>query len=88
MQQRKSYYTGATLKPCSACLSENIEFSVAFLKTLSLKLKTTSLCNSLFSYLTGGLLIASAHFGAYVCGMDIDYSTVHGLGMFFHYIAV
>ncbi|XP_042323060.1 tRNA (guanine(10)-N2)-methyltransferase homolog isoform X2 [Sceloporus undulatus] len=29
---------------------------------------------------TGGLLIASAHFGAYVCGTDIDYSTVHGLG--------
>ncbi|XP_053141266.1 tRNA (guanine(10)-N2)-methyltransferase homolog isoform X2 [Hemicordylus capensis] len=29
---------------------------------------------------TGGLLIASAHFGAYVFGTDIDYSTVHGLG--------
>ncbi|XP_015279318.1 PREDICTED: tRNA (guanine(10)-N2)-methyltransferase homolog isoform X2 [Gekko japonicus] len=29
---------------------------------------------------TGGLLIAAAHFGAYVCGTDIDYSTVHGLG--------
>uniref|UniRef100_A0A6J0TH37 tRNA (guanine(10)-N(2))-methyltransferase TRMT11 n=1 Tax=Pogona vitticeps TaxID=103695 RepID=A0A6J0TH37_9SAUR len=29
---------------------------------------------------TGGLLIASAHFGAYVCGTDIDYNTVHGLG--------
>ncbi|XP_069463607.1 tRNA (guanine(10)-N2)-methyltransferase homolog isoform X2 [Ambystoma mexicanum] len=29
---------------------------------------------------TGGLLIPSAHFGAYVCGMDIDYNTVHGIG--------
>ncbi|XP_068933562.1 tRNA (guanine(10)-N2)-methyltransferase homolog isoform X3 [Petaurus breviceps papuanus] len=28
---------------------------------------------------TGGLLIPSAHFGAYVCGTDIDYNTVHGL---------
>ncbi|NXS49092.1 TRM11 methyltransferase, partial [Balaeniceps rex] len=30
---------------------------------------------------TGGLLISSAHFGAYVCGTDIDYNTIHGLGM-------
>ncbi|XP_027704411.1 tRNA (guanine(10)-N2)-methyltransferase homolog isoform X2 [Vombatus ursinus] len=29
---------------------------------------------------TGGLLIPSAHFGAYVCGTDIDYNTIHGLG--------
>ncbi|XP_021248746.1 tRNA (guanine(10)-N2)-methyltransferase homolog isoform X1 [Numida meleagris] len=29
---------------------------------------------------TGGLLISSAHFGAYVCGTDIDYNTIHGLG--------
>ncbi|XP_057594210.1 tRNA (guanine(10)-N2)-methyltransferase homolog isoform X6 [Hippopotamus amphibius kiboko] len=29
---------------------------------------------------TGGLLIASAHFGAYVYGTDIDYNTIHGLG--------
>ncbi|XP_009983619.1 PREDICTED: tRNA (guanine(10)-N2)-methyltransferase homolog, partial [Tauraco erythrolophus] len=29
---------------------------------------------------TGGLLISSAHFGAYVCGADIDYNTIHGLG--------
>ncbi|KAL9864860.1 tRNA (guanine(10)-N(2))-methyltransferase TRMT11 isoform 2-T2 [Geothlypis trichas] len=28
---------------------------------------------------TGGLLISSAHFGAYVCGTDIDYNTIHGL---------
>ncbi|XP_074920023.1 tRNA (guanine(10)-N(2))-methyltransferase TRMT11 isoform X9 [Chelonoidis abingdonii] len=28
----------------------------------------------------GGLLISSAHFGAYVCGTDIDFNTVHGLG--------
>lgn len=30
---------------------------------------------------TGGLLISSAHFGAYVCGTDIDYNTIHGLGV-------
>ncbi|XP_078505053.1 tRNA (guanine(10)-N(2))-methyltransferase TRMT11 [Lissotriton helveticus] len=29
---------------------------------------------------TGGLLLSSAHFGAYVCGTDIDYNTVHGIG--------
>ncbi|XP_031757878.1 tRNA (guanine(10)-N2)-methyltransferase homolog isoform X3 [Xenopus tropicalis] len=29
---------------------------------------------------TGGLLVSSAHFGAYVCGTEIDYNTVHGLG--------
>ncbi|KAM4692977.1 tRNA (guanine(10)-N(2))-methyltransferase TRMT11 [Discoglossus pictus] len=29
---------------------------------------------------TGGLLVSCAHFGAYVCGTDIDYNTVHGLG--------
>ncbi|XP_077018943.1 tRNA (guanine(10)-N(2))-methyltransferase TRMT11 isoform X5 [Tamandua tetradactyla] len=29
---------------------------------------------------TGGLLLASARFGAYVCGTDIDYNTVHGVG--------
>ncbi|XP_066104027.1 tRNA (guanine(10)-N2)-methyltransferase homolog isoform X2 [Saccopteryx bilineata] len=29
---------------------------------------------------TGGLLVASAHFGAYVYGTDIDYNTLHGLG--------
>ncbi|XP_041418095.1 tRNA (guanine(10)-N2)-methyltransferase homolog isoform X1 [Xenopus laevis] len=28
---------------------------------------------------TGGLLVSSAHFGAYVCGTEIDYNTVHGL---------
>lgn len=37
----------------------------------------------LFILLAGGLLIASAHFGAYVCGTDIDYNIVHGLGMSF-----
>ncbi|KAM5283039.1 LOW QUALITY PROTEIN: tRNA (guanine(10)-N(2))-methyltransferase TRMT11 [Hipposideros larvatus] len=30
--------------------------------------------------LLGGLLVAAAHFGAYVYGTDIDYNTVHGLG--------
>ncbi|KAG8444262.1 hypothetical protein GDO86_009446 [Hymenochirus boettgeri] len=29
---------------------------------------------------TGGLLVSCAHFGAYVCGTEIDYSTAHGLG--------
>ncbi|KAM4771010.1 tRNA (guanine(10)-N(2))-methyltransferase TRMT11 [Rhinophrynus dorsalis] len=29
---------------------------------------------------TGGLLVSCAHFGAYVCGTEIDYNTVHGLG--------
>ncbi|CAH2249702.1 tRNA (guanine(10)-N2)-methyltransferase homolog [Pelobates cultripes] len=29
---------------------------------------------------TGGLLVPCAHFGAYVCGSEIDYNTAHGLG--------
>lgn len=40
-----------------------------------------SLLFSSFLSCVGGLLISSAHFGAYVCGTDIDYNTIHGLGM-------
>ncbi|KAL4657507.1 hypothetical protein GN956_G4280 [Arapaima gigas] len=29
---------------------------------------------------TGSLLVACSHFGAYVCGTDIDYNIVHGIG--------
>ncbi|XP_018419306.1 PREDICTED: tRNA (guanine(10)-N2)-methyltransferase homolog [Nanorana parkeri] len=29
---------------------------------------------------TGGLLVPCAHFGAYVCGTEIDYNTAHGRG--------
>ncbi|XP_053737182.1 tRNA (guanine(10)-N2)-methyltransferase homolog isoform X1 [Synchiropus splendidus] len=29
---------------------------------------------------TGSLLVACSHFGAYVCGADIDYNTIHGRG--------
>uniref|UniRef100_UPI00358F1B35 tRNA (guanine(10)-N2)-methyltransferase homolog isoform X5 n=1 Tax=Myxine glutinosa TaxID=7769 RepID=UPI00358F1B35 len=29
---------------------------------------------------TGSLLVASAHYGAYVTGGDIDYNTIHGIG--------
>ncbi|KAM3873189.1 tRNA (guanine(10)-N(2))-methyltransferase TRMT11 [Diretmus argenteus] len=29
---------------------------------------------------TGNLLVACSHFGAYVCGTDIDYNTIHGKG--------
>uniref|UniRef100_A0AAR2IHD8 tRNA (guanine(10)-N(2))-methyltransferase TRMT11 n=1 Tax=Pygocentrus nattereri TaxID=42514 RepID=A0AAR2IHD8_PYGNA len=29
---------------------------------------------------TGSLLVACSHFGAYVCGTDIDYNTIHGVG--------
>ncbi|CAB1334169.1 unnamed protein product [Coregonus sp. 'balchen'] len=28
---------------------------------------------------TGSLLVACSHFGAYVCGTDIDYNTIHGI---------
>lgn len=31
---------------------------------------------------SGSLLVACAHFGAYVCGTDIDYNTIHGKGTF------
>ncbi|MBV95080.1 tRNA (guanine(10)-N2)-methyltransferase, partial [Eschrichtius robustus] len=43
------------------------------LTSIAIKVLTT------FSVVRGGLLIASAHFGAYVYGTDIDYNTVHGL---------
>ncbi|XP_061574243.1 tRNA (guanine(10)-N2)-methyltransferase homolog isoform X2 [Cololabis saira] len=29
---------------------------------------------------TGSLLVACSHFGAYVCGTDIEYNTIHGKG--------
>uniref|UniRef100_A0A3P8VNX0 tRNA (guanine(10)-N(2))-methyltransferase TRMT11 n=1 Tax=Cynoglossus semilaevis TaxID=244447 RepID=A0A3P8VNX0_CYNSE len=29
---------------------------------------------------TGSLLVACSHFGAYVCGIDIDYNIIHGKG--------
>lgn len=29
---------------------------------------------------SGSLLIACSQFGAYVCGADIDYNTIHGKG--------
>ncbi|XP_062320665.1 tRNA (guanine(10)-N2)-methyltransferase homolog isoform X1 [Osmerus eperlanus] len=29
---------------------------------------------------TGSLLVACSQFGAYVCGTDIDYNTIHGIG--------
>ncbi|KAK6488630.1 tRNA (guanine(10)-N2)-methyltransferase-like protein [Huso huso] len=29
---------------------------------------------------TGSLLVACSHFGSYVCGTDIDYNTIHGIG--------
>lgn len=29
---------------------------------------------------SGSLLVACSQFGAYVCGSDIDYNTVHGKG--------
>jgi hypothetical protein len=31
-------------------------------------------------YSTGSLLVAAAHHGAYVMGMDIDYKLLHGRG--------
>lgn len=32
--------------------------------------------------ITGSLLVACSHFGAYVCGIDIDYNIIHGKGLF------
>ena len=31
-------------------------------------------------FLAGSLLVACAHFGAYVTGMDIDYNIIHAKG--------
>lgn len=35
-----------------------------------------------FPHVSGSLLVACSQFGAYVCGSDIDYNTIHGKGMF------
>lgn len=32
---------------------------------------------------SGSLLVACSQFGAYVCGADIDYNTIHGRGQYF-----
>lgn len=31
---------------------------------------------------SGSLLVACSQFGAYVCGADIDYNTIHGKGCY------
>lgn len=36
---------------------------------------------SIFMFLTGSILVAAAHYGAYVAGSDIDYNLLHGIGM-------
>lgn len=36
----------------------------------------------LSSCVSGSLLVACSQFGAYVCGTDIDYNTIHGKGNF------
>lgn len=51
-----------------------------FLRTISL-VATSLIAFHLFLFSAGGLLISAAHFGAYVYGTDIDYNTIHGLGM-------
>lgn len=38
-------------------------------------LSVPCVCNT-----AGSLLVACSHFGAYVCGTDIDYNTIHGKG--------
>jgi len=37
---------------------------------------------SLWLSLAGSLLVACAHFGAYVVGADIDYKLLHGRGLY------
>lgn len=57
----------------------SMDAGLSFIMTNHAKVKENDLVFDPFVG-TGGLLIASAHFGAYVCGTDIDYNTVHGLG--------
>lgn len=37
-------------------------------------------CETCFASVSGSLLVACSQFGAYVCGADIDYNTIHGRG--------
>lgn len=39
-----------------------------------------SACNAFLASVSGSLLVACSQFGAYVCGADIDYNTIHGRG--------
>lgn len=37
-------------------------------------------CKAFRASVSGSLLVACSQFGAYVCGADIDYNTIHGRG--------
>ncbi|TRY97532.1 hypothetical protein DNTS_000334 [Danionella cerebrum] len=66
---KKRHFIGNT--SMDACLS--------FIMANHAKVKANDLVYDPFVG-TGSLLMASSHFGAYVCGTDIDYNTIHGIG--------
>lgn len=68
-----------TLDPAmSKALKRNI-LNNNLKKKRQTKLLNFFFCRFLKSFL-GSLLVACSHFGAYVCGTDIDYNTIHGVG--------
>uniref|UniRef100_A0A1A8ITF8 tRNA (guanine(10)-N(2))-methyltransferase TRMT11 n=1 Tax=Nothobranchius kuhntae TaxID=321403 RepID=A0A1A8ITF8_NOTKU len=56
-----------------------MDAGLSFIMTNHAKVKENDLVFDPFVG-TGSLLVACSHFGAYVCGTDIDYNTIHGKG--------
>uniref|UniRef100_A0A1A8QZ50 tRNA (guanine(10)-N(2))-methyltransferase TRMT11 n=1 Tax=Nothobranchius rachovii TaxID=451742 RepID=A0A1A8QZ50_9TELE len=57
----------------------SMDAGLSFIMTNHAKVKENDLVFDPFVG-TGSLLVACSHFGAYVCGTDIDYNTIHGKG--------
>ncbi|CAK6954339.1 tRNA (guanine(10)-N2)-methyltransferase homolog isoform X1 [Scomber scombrus] len=57
----------------------SMDAGLSFIMTNQAKVKENDLVFDPFVG-TGSLLVACSHFGAYVCGTDIDYNTIHGKG--------
>uniref|UniRef100_A0A672H8B4 tRNA (guanine(10)-N(2))-methyltransferase TRMT11 n=1 Tax=Salarias fasciatus TaxID=181472 RepID=A0A672H8B4_SALFA len=57
----------------------SMDAGLSFIMTNHAKVKENDLVFDPFVG-TGSLLVACSHFGAYVCGTDIDYNTIHGRG--------
>uniref|UniRef100_A0A673CNY8 tRNA (guanine(10)-N(2))-methyltransferase TRMT11 n=1 Tax=Sphaeramia orbicularis TaxID=375764 RepID=A0A673CNY8_9TELE len=57
----------------------SMEAGLSFIMTNHAKVKENDLVFDPFVG-TGSLLVACSQFGAYVCGTDIDYNTIHGKG--------
>lgn len=60
------------------------KFMLSLLSIQSHVIEINHLCFVFSLLVSGSLLVACSHFGAYVCGTDIDYNTIHGKGILYH----